>query len=123
MPIGYIHVEGQDSCDLGYGLKREYWRQGIVTEAGRAVLEQMKQEGMAYVTATHDRNNPASGAVMRKLGLVYQYSYVEQWQPKDFPVSFRMYQLNLDGDANRVYRKYWDTYPEHFIEPGLKPDK
>lgn len=44
------------------------------------------------------------------------YSDVEQWQPKDFPATFRMYQLNLDGDEDRVFRKYWDQYPNHFVE-------
>ena len=45
----------------------------------------------------------------------YCYTYREQWQPKDIPVDFRMYQLNLDGEEGRVYRGYWEKYP-HFIE-------
>ncbi len=49
----------------------------------------------------------------------FQYSYKEQWQPKDIPVIFRMYQLNLDGRKDRVYRKYWDAYEEHFVEMYL----
>ena len=56
---------------------------------------------------------------MQKLGLVYHYSYREQWQPKDISVVFRMYQMNLDGDNNRVYRAYWDKFPEHFVETEL----
>ena len=43
----------------------------------------------------------------------------EQWQPKDFPVIFRFYQLNLDGQEDRVDQKLWNKYQEHFIEPGL----
>lgn len=53
---------------------------------------------------------------MRKLGMIYCYSYEEQWQPKNFPVIFRMYQLNLDGNTDFVYKKYWDTSVNHFIE-------
>ena len=45
----------------------------------------------------------------------YQYSYREQWQPKDIPVIFRMYQLNFDGSA-RVFRKYWDAAAVRFVE-------
>ena len=71
---------------------------------------------MTYITATHDVNNPRSGNVMKALGMKYQYSYEERWQPKDYLVTFRMYQLNLDGNGNRVYRKYWDMYENHFIE-------
>lgn len=56
---------------------------------------------------------------MQRLGMKYCYSYKEQWQPKDIPVIFRMYQLNLDGQNDRAYRKYWSQYEEHFIETEL----
>lgn len=115
-PIGYVKLEAQWAHDLGYGLSKAFWRQGIVHEAAHAVLEQVKRDGVPFVTATHDRNNPHSGFVMQALGMQYQYSYEELWQPKNFLVVFRMYQLNLDGKADRVYRKYWDMYPNHFIE-------
>lgn len=118
LPIGYLHVGMDESHDFGYGLRREFWGRGIATEAGRAVIEQLKRDGLPYITATHDRNNPRSGGVMRNLGMKYQYSYEELWQPKNFPVIFRMYQLNLDGDGERVYRKYWDEYSVH-LEPDL----
>ena len=35
-------------------------------------------------------------------------------------VTFRMYQLNLDGGDGRVYRGYWEKYPNHFIEKELE---
>ena len=41
---------------------------------------------------------------MRKLGMTYRYSYEELWQPKNFPVIFRMYQLNLNGLSRRNNR-------------------
>ena len=119
VPIGYVHISEDDSHDLGYGLRKEFWHRGIVTEAARAVVEQAKKDGIPYLTATHDVNNPGSGRVMQKIGMTYQYSYKEQWQPKDIPVIFRMYQLNLDGRKDRVYRKYWDAYEEHFVEMYL----
>ena len=115
-PIGYISVSGEDSHDFGYALQKEYWHQGIVTEASLAVVQFAKNTGIPYLTATHDINNPRSGAVMQKIGMTYRYSYEEQWQPKDFPVIFRMYQINFDGQNGRIYRKYWDKYPHHFME-------
>ena len=115
-PIGYVHVSGGESRDLGYALRREHWGQGIAAEAGRAVLARLREAGYPYVTATHDILNPASGAVMRKMGMTYRYSYREQWQPKDIPVTFRMYQINLDGQEDRVYKQYWEQYPVHFVE-------
>ena len=116
LPIGYIHVDTGDSYDLGYGLRREFWHKGIVTEAAKAVAEQLKSDGIPYITATHDVKNPRSGGVMKQMGMKYQYSYEEQWQPKDILVTFRMYQLNFDGQNDRVYKKYWNRYPVHFIE-------
>lgn len=115
-PVGYIGVSMEESHDLGYGLRKEYWNQGIVTEAGRAVIERVRKDGIPYLTATHDVKNPASGAVMEKLGMSYQYSYEELWQPKNFLVTFRMYQINLDGQTERVYRKYWEQSEVHFVE-------
>ena len=118
-PIGYIKVDMEEHHDFGYGLRREFWHQGLVTEAGKAVIAQVKKDGLPYITATHDRNNPRSGGVMRNVGMKYQYSYEEQWQPKNFLVTFRMYQLNLDGNTDRVYKKYWDQSAAHFIEPNV----
>ncbi len=115
-PIGYMTVDMEEQHDFGYGLRREFWHQGIATEAAKAVIEQVKKDGLPYITATHDRNNPRSGGVMQKVGMKYQYSYEEQWQPKNFLVTFRMYQLNLDREESRVYKKYWDNSAVHFIE-------
>ena len=106
----------EEAHDLGYGLQREFWNQGIITEAGKAVIAQARRDSLPYITATHDIQNPRSGSVMKKLGMRYQYSYQEQWQPKNIPVTFRMYQLNLDGQEERVYMKYWDESAVHFRE-------
>lgn len=119
VPIGYVHVCMDDSYDFGYGLRKEFWHKGIVSEAAKAVLEQLKRDGFRYVTATHDIKNSRSGKVMRRLGMNYQYSYEEYWQPKDILTTFRMYQLNFDGQNERVYKKYWDKYSVHFIEKDL----
>ena len=116
IPIGYVQVSSSESHDFGYGLRKDFWHKGIITEAGRAVVEELRNSGMPFITATHDIKNPRSGEVMKKLGMIYQYSYEEQWQPKNIPVTFRMYQLNFDGQNDRVYKKYWEQYPVHFIE-------
>lgn len=118
-PIGYIKVDISDSYDLGYGLRKEFWHQGIVSEAAQALTEQLKKDGIPYITATHDINNPRSGSVMKRIGMEYKYSYEELWQPKNFLVTFRMYQLNLDGNKDRIYKKYWNTYEKHFVEENV----
>ena len=63
------------------------------------MIERVRAAGWPFLTATHDVNNPRSGAVMRKLGMRYAYSYREHWMPKDISVVYRMYQINLDGQG------------------------
>ena len=118
-PIGYIKVDGEEPHDFGYALRRPFWHQGMATEAGKAVIEQARKDGLPYITATHDRNNPRSGGVMRNVGMTYRYSYEEQWQPKNILVTFRLYQLNLDGRESRGYTTYWDNSAVHYREPDL----
>ncbi|MBC8530459.1 GNAT family N-acetyltransferase [Gehongia tenuis] len=110
---GYVSLSGTAPYDLGYGLLPAYWGRGFAAEAAGAVLARGKAL-MPYATATHDRNNPASGAVMKKLGMRYCYSYEELWQPKNIPVVFRLYQINFDG-SDSVYPGYAERYP-HFVE-------
>ncbi len=119
IPIGYVNVSIEENHDLGYGLRKEFWHKGMVTEACRAVVKQVKKDGFLYITATHDINNPRSGEVMKQLGMSYKYTFEEQWQPKDIRVTFRMYQLNFDGQNVRVYKEYWNKYAVHFIESDI----
>lgn len=119
LPIGYVTVSDGENRDIGYGLCKEYWHRGMVTEAAQAVAERVKKAGYPFLTATHDVNNPRSAAVMRKLGMTYRYSYVERWQPKDILVTFRMYQINFDGAGDVTYMEYWEKYQPHFIEKDL----
>ena len=44
VPIGFINVSDNESYDFGYGLKKEFWNKGIVTEASKAVIEQLKKD-------------------------------------------------------------------------------
>lgn len=118
-PIGYVNVKTDESFDFGYALCKEFWHRGIVTEASNSLIDQLKKDNIPYITATHDINNPRSGGVMRRIGMKYCYSYLEQWQPKNISVTFRMYQLNFDGMEDRIYQKYWDLYDAHFVEKDI----
>lgn len=116
-PVGYVWLSDDESHDFGYALRQDCWGRGLVTEAAAAVLQRIAAAGYPYITATHDVQNPASGRVMQKLGMTYCYSYREQWQPKDIPVVFRMYQRSFSEQAT-PYLRYWEQY-EHFVESGL----
>lgn len=115
IPIGYVHLNMDESHDLGYGLCQEFWHQGIVSEAVRALIEKLKEDRLGYITATHDIHNVRSGEVMKRLGMTYQYTYEEQWMPKNKLVTFRMYQLNFD-EHQKTYLKYWKESENHYIE-------
>lgn len=99
--IGYLSFLGIDekerSGDIGYGLLREYWGKGIMTEAVKALLFRLKADGFRYATATHDVQNPASGRVMQKCGMRYVRTYPEFWQPKGIWVNFNLYRIDLNG--------------------------
>jgi len=76
-PIGSIAVVAQDeftsTLEIGYCLSRRFWGQGLVPEAARAVLNLLLNVvGASVVTAKHDLNNPNSGRVMQKCGMIYQ---------------------------------------------------
>lgn len=54
-PVGYINADSSAYHDLGYGLKKEYWNRGIITEAGKALIAQIRKDGIfPFLTATHD---------------------------------------------------------------------
>ena len=72
--IGSLSVvrmdEETESVELGYCIGRAWWERGLMTEAVRAVCAYLFEEvGVRRVTAWHDVENPASGAVMRKAGM------------------------------------------------------
>lgn len=118
--IGYVHIDGNDSHDLGYGLAKAYWHQGLMTQACRALLEQVRKDAhLPYLTATHDVLNPRSGGVMKQLGMTYRYSFQERVQPKNQQVTFRLYQLNLTAPPDFIYPNYRERFP-HFIEPNVE---
>lgn len=119
MPVGYVNASDGESRDFGYALGQGMWGRGIATEASEAVVEQMRRDGIPFITATHDVNNPRSGAVMKRLGMTYRYSYEEMWKPKNFLVTFRMYQLDLDGREHPTYSRYREMYPVNFVEESV----
>jgi [ribosomal protein S5]-alanine N-acetyltransferase len=59
--------------DLGYWIARPYWNQGYATEAAAALLRWgIREQGLHRVSATLFARNPASGAVLRKIGMRHE---------------------------------------------------
>jgi len=70
--IGFMWIQKENaSAEVGYSLSRAYWNQGIMTEALRALIEYgFYSMNLNRIEAQHETMNPASGAVMRKCGMV-----------------------------------------------------
>ncbi len=76
-PIGSIAVlkiEDGDGCgEIGYCIGQAFWGNGYTTEAVAAVIDYMfASVGMERIEAYHAVNNPASGRVMEKAGMVLE---------------------------------------------------
>lgn len=64
--VQFQHRRGE----MGYWIGRAHWNRGYATEAAGALLRWgMEALGLHRVHATHFARNPASGAVLRKIGM------------------------------------------------------
>jgi len=71
---GGTHLCGDGTWMLGYNLRRDCWGRGYATEATRAILDLAHRErGVKVFTACHAVDNPASGRVMEKCGMVFDH--------------------------------------------------
>lgn len=74
--IGYIYLADIDdtnnSVSVHYALSQKYWKQGIMTEACKCVLNfAFNVLGVERVHTSHHIDNPASGRVLQKAGMMY----------------------------------------------------
>ncbi|MFT4146311.1 MAG: GNAT family N-acetyltransferase [Mobilitalea sp.] len=59
--------------ELAYELGREWWNQGYMTEAVKAIIDFFfKEVGLNRIYANFASKNPASGKVMQKCGMTYE---------------------------------------------------
>ena len=83
--IGVIELLGFDeqkeTCSFAYMLCPEYWGQGYGTESLKAVLDfAFSKLEVKQILVDHFTTNPASGAVMRKAGMVFQKIIPEKYE-------------------------------------------
>jgi RimJ/RimL family protein N-acetyltransferase len=81
--IGLAVSQQHSRAELGYWIGKPFWGNGYATEAGRAMLQYGFEElGLRRIHAGHFANNPASGRVQQKLGMVregYQRKHILKW--------------------------------------------
>jgi len=81
--IGLRLAEEHQHAELGYWLGVPYWGRGYATEAAREMLRYGFDDLRLHrIFASHFKNNPASGGVLRKIGMGYegcQREHVRKW--------------------------------------------
>ena len=81
---------------LGYNLRRDCWGMGYAAEAARAMVDVAHQKrGARIFIAEHAVDNPASGRVMEKCGMVFDH--YGQYSKLDGSATFssKCYRLEL----------------------------
>ena len=75
--IGVIDVvdlsEDKKTAEVGYVLAYDYWNNGYLTEALKAVIDELFNDGVETVIADHHVENIASGRVMEKCGMKFTH--------------------------------------------------
>ena len=101
--IGYMWFQSEhSSAEVGYSLSRPYWNRGIMTEALRAVLKFSFEEiHLNRVEAQHETENPASGVVMRKCGMIREGTLRQRMMNKGRYVDTELYAI-LKEDWKRI---------------------
>ena len=65
-----MDIEGHEEIEVGYMLAKEYWGQGLATEAAKAILEYgFDQMGLARLICVVNPDNQASSKVALKIGM------------------------------------------------------
>lgn len=73
--------ERTESACIGYCLAHKHWGKGIMTEAFFAVLSYLFGEvGFNRVYSSHSAENPGSGRVMEKCGLLYEGTFRQSFR-------------------------------------------
>ena len=69
---GVYYHEDIDIWNIGYNLRKDYWGQGLVPEAMKAIIEYVdKEKGIRAICGEFAKDNIKSKRVMEKIGMTY----------------------------------------------------
>lgn len=96
--IGGINVRFFEECraaSIGWSISRPAWRQGLATEAARAVIDAVFVgcDELNRIEATADLRNLASQRVMEKLGMTREGVLRQSRVDRDEPVDVAYYSV------------------------------
>lgn len=101
--IGLEISAANQHAELGYWIGREFWNQGICTEAARAVVQfGFETLSLNRIHAHHLTRNPASGRILEKIGMRKEgllRSHVKKWGVFEDVVVYGI----LNSDFQRDY--------------------
>lgn len=86
-----------DHAEVGYWIGKPYWGRGYATEAVRALIAHaLDADGFAYLKAGHFVDNPASEAVLNKLGFAASGAEMRDCTARGQQVHCALYRLDRD---------------------------
>ena len=100
--IGLRIEQPHRHAELGYWLGVSYWGHGYATEASREMLRYGFEDlGLQRIFATHFKHNPASGRVLKKIGMRYegcQREHLLKWGQF------------VDSELYGILRREWESH-------------
>ncbi len=81
-----------DEGEIGYWFDEPYWGQGFAREAAAALMDfAIQTVKLKRIVAGHNAENPASGAVLKRLGFHFVGDTLKFSKPQGAEVPYRMY--------------------------------
>ena len=78
--------------EIGYWFDELYWGQGYAREAAAVLMDfAIVIVGLRRIVAGHNAENPASGAVLKRLGFHFVEDTMKFSRPQGVEVPYRMY--------------------------------
>ncbi|HCW53120.1 MAG TPA: N-acetyltransferase [Clostridium sp.] len=103
--IGNVYLGHRDfnSRELGYVLNEKYQKKGYGSEASKAAISYMFEQGTHRIFAECCPQNAASWKTMEKLGMKREAHFIKNFAPRK------------DSNGNPIY---WDTYVYALLNPN-----
>lgn len=94
--IGCFLNDKENRYEIGYNIGKKYWRNGYTTEALKEVMNYLiNKENIKSFLCAHAKENPASGAVMQKVGFKYKKDSVYEKFDKSKKFDSKVYYLDV----------------------------
>ena len=93
--IGFMWIQRDNAAaEVGYSLARGLWNRGLMTEALRAVIDfGFRSLNLNRIEAQHESENPASGTVMQKCGMLREGTLRQRLMNKGRFVDVELYSI------------------------------